>query len=139
MSESFGKMDLRRTDCERDVWYLVRPLTLAVGFTKMISEGKAIVCHVALLVTKLNFVEVERILNERRNEDTSATEHEMGDLWELYRDEHNKNHACLTRGFRASSLNREWRLCCGTRAGKTIMTITDIKREGISSSLLELI
>jgi hypothetical protein len=138
-------MNLRRTNSERvasfamDVWVLARPLTLAVGFTKMMSEGKTTVCHLALLVTKLNFGEVKRILNERRNEDTSATDQEMGDLWELYRDEHNKNHACLTRGFRASSLNQEWRLCCGTRAGRTTMTIIDIKREGISSSPLELI
>ena len=132
LEEGLGWRDAGSKNCRRDVWVFARPLTMAVGFTKLISEGKTAVCHLALLVTTLKFAEVERILQEHRNGHLVTSHQEMGALWELYRDKDDKNHACVTRPFKSRILSKEWEMCCGTRAGRTTMTSQQIDREGLS-------
>ena len=113
-----------------NVWVLARPLSLAIGFTKLLSEGKTPLCHLAIMVTTLEFGEVERALIKARELKTPDEELEMGDLWELRRNEADKNEASLTSGFRSSLLYTEWQFCCGTWAGKTVINKERIKMEG---------
>ena len=118
---------------KRDVWIFARPLSIAKGFTKRISEGKTAVCHLGLLVTALKFAEVKRILQEQREGRVAITlDESMGSLWELYRDKDNKNHACVTREFKMKILSDEWKFCSGTLAGRTTLTSPEIDRAGSS-------
>jgi len=119
-----------------NVWVLARPLSLALGFTKLLSEGKTPFCHLGLLVTTLEFDKVKQVLVNARESARSEEDldFKLGDLWELHRNEADKDEASLISGFKSSLLYTEWEFCCGTWAGKTFLTKERIKFEGMAQT-----
>lgn len=118
------------------VWLYTRPITYAMSFpsTADFSDGKDYLCHWGVLVNEMNKLDVEIIISRVRRYGANDNT-ELGIMYELYRNECNKNDLIITKKVGINSIKMKWPMFSIQYIGESTMTHDIIKEIGIIYSL----
>jgi hypothetical protein len=114
------------------VWLFTRPLSYSAIFPPLAktSDGKEYFRHWAILVSEMTLIDAQVIL-ERTTQYGGDEDTNIGTMYELFRDERDRNNVNVTRPFKTSTLRRRWQTFSVQYVGETEMNHKMIEREGI--------
>jgi|SRR5271170_2869953 len=116
---------------ERSVWVLARPIRAAGDFG-FLSEGKFPVCHWALLASESSAISFKVRWDSKARIKLSES---WGTLFELFRDENDKNRVHEVQHFGANmEFISEWRTVAITFIGNSCFSDADLSAQGKRSS-----
>ena len=121
------------------VWIFARPLSFARKFVpfQFTSNGKYHLCHWGVLVSSLPVEEMKNILVEGGKTSTlQSFDYELGQMWELNRIERNTNTVNVTRPFKVSHIQADWRPFSAEYLGETPLGRAQIQHIGIQGEEL---
>src|SRR5436190_6359836 len=104
------------------VWLFTRPISYAMSFTSTAtsSDGRDYLCHWGVLVNEMNTVDVEVIIS--RVQKYGANDNtDMGIMYELHRNECNKNDLVITGKIGINSVKEKWPMFSIQYVGDTTM------------------
>jgi hypothetical protein len=115
------------------VWLLTRPLSYTIFFPPFgaTSDGKHHLCHWGILVNEMSQVDAQAIWQRTRNYGASDKT-ELGTMYELFRDENDRNNVHITTPFQMANMKKEWPMFSMQYVGQTLMSYERIKQEGKS-------
>lgn len=118
------------------VWLFTRPIKIATGLGVIplasISDGKDHFRHWGILVSDRTRLDIQAVLLRQR-QDGGNDSSDLGTIYELYRDEDNRNNVKVTRPFGTETLRKlrqDWHIVDFQFVGETSMTHETIILEG---------
>lgn len=113
------------------VWLFTRPLRYAVRLPPIasISDGKPHLRHWGVLVSKMSHVDMKATLS-RIKEYCGSDFSELGTMYELFRDDGDRNNVSICRNFGMKTIRDEWPMYSAEFVGLTTMKHDLIKKEG---------
>jgi hypothetical protein len=114
------------------VWLFTRPIDYAMSFPSIAisSDGKDYLCHWGVLVNEMNMMDVEVIISRVRNYGANDNT-DLGIMYELHRNEGNKNDLIITPKIGINSIKKKWPMFSIQYVGESTMTYDVIKEIGI--------
>jgi hypothetical protein len=114
------------------VWIFTRPLSHARTFPSLIktSNERHYLCHWGMLVSEMSLLDAKAILTRTR-EYCAIDNTELGTMYDLFRDDDDRNNVHICREFSVVNLRQEWKWFSAQYVGHTDMTADELKNEGI--------
>jgi hypothetical protein len=119
---------------EQTVSLLTRPLSYATFLPSIASssDGKDHLRHWGVLVSDMTLLDLKVFFSRTRAPDNNHMV--FGRMYELYRLPDDKNTVNIDTNFGLDSLRKDWPMFAMAYAGKTTLSHTQIKAEGIEAS-----
>jgi hypothetical protein len=115
----------------RSVWIFARPLRFATILgSQFVSHGKYPFCHWGVLITELDFDTVKQLLTDIDQCTPGVEDINVGDMWELFRGDDDKNGINVTRPFRASDVLETWSIFSAEKVGETVLNDDEVQAKG---------
>ena len=113
------------------VWLFTRPLsyTIHINPVASISDGKPHLRHWGVLVSEMSVVDVKATLS-RTKEYCGSDFSALGTMYELFRDEEDRNNVSVCRNFGMKTIRDDWPMYSAEFVGLTTMEHHSIKSEG---------
>ena len=110
------------------VWLFTRPITYAMTFPSIAasSDGKNYLRHWGVLVNEMTIIDIEVIISRVRKYGANDNT-DLGIMYELHRNNDNKNDLRITEKFGINSVRNEWPMFSMEYIGETTMTYDIIK------------